>query len=394
MCCEWLLLIASRCCFKLGHNELCSHDDDPDVPRSAAEILEANHFIVNKFISTFDVNRTFVIPTIGNNDVHPHNSFHEQHAMRYLETLAHIWRPFLDRTLNADIHLQLPSILTTNAFDNFRKHGYFHQRITSSLTVLSVNSLYFFRSNEQAADCDNILSPSYQHITWIREVLQALLQLQTSSGLQQYVLVVGHIAPVSSLYTPSCYNGYLQLVRAYHSLIQGHFYGHTNFDYFNLVYDTDVISAQVVPVASIFTAPSVVPIMNTGIRVYDFLESSGSSQAAKLLDYHQYVALLSVANHNQKLSFFRSYSFRETYKVDSLQPIELHRLYNRFLADETLWKTFLRNMVTLRRKWIRYIDEKRGAAKKIWRKMCKLFCDGYPVSYQCLSLFKLESSPP
>jgi hypothetical protein len=72
----------------------------------------------------------------------------------------------------------------------------------------------------------------------------------------------------------------------------------------------------------------------------------------------------------------------------------LHRLYNRFLADETLWKTFLRNMVTLRRKWIRYIDEKRGAAKKIWRKMCKLFCDGYPVSYQCLSLFKLESSPP
>lgn len=51
---------------------LNSHDTDRDIPRSPKEIFDLNQLMADKMLDSFGVDVP-IIPTMGNNDIWPHN---------------------------------------------------------------------------------------------------------------------------------------------------------------------------------------------------------------------------------------------------------------------------------------------------------------------------------
>ena len=56
----------------LDHRTDGRHDIDRNAPRTPKEILELNAMMVDKFRETFGKD-VVIVPSIGNNDIYPHN---------------------------------------------------------------------------------------------------------------------------------------------------------------------------------------------------------------------------------------------------------------------------------------------------------------------------------
>lgn len=126
---------------------------------------------------------------------------------------------------------QLKSIwqpLDLNLTSTFTTGGYFVQDIIpGKLTVINLNSMYFFNKNSDVSDCSSSSSPGAIQMQWLQSNLQ---YYKSQAGHQVYLM--SHVPPIdddgSELYLSSCYSQYLNLLGQYGSIIAGHFNGHTN----------------------------------------------------------------------------------------------------------------------------------------------------------------------
>jgi histone deacetylase complex regulatory component SIN3 len=109
--------------------------------------------------------------------------------------------------------------------------GYFVQDLVpEKLSVINLNSMYFYKNDLEVKDCDDPASPGAIEMKWFEK---ALKHYYNKKGHQVYV--VGHVPPIAddgtSLYKDACYSQYLYLLGKYGSIISGHFTGHTNGRY-------------------------------------------------------------------------------------------------------------------------------------------------------------------
>lgn len=51
---------------------ICRHDIDRSLPRTPKEIFNSNQIMVDKMRDTFS-NDVLIVPSVGNNDIYPHN---------------------------------------------------------------------------------------------------------------------------------------------------------------------------------------------------------------------------------------------------------------------------------------------------------------------------------
>jgi hypothetical protein len=114
----------------------------------------------------------------------------------------------------------------------FSSGGYFVQDIIQDqLSVINLNSMYFYEKNDEVSDCDSSSSAGAVQLKWLEGVLQ---KYQKKSGNHQ-VYMMSHVPPIdddgSKLYKSSCYKQYMNLLGEYGSVISGHFTGHTNSEY-------------------------------------------------------------------------------------------------------------------------------------------------------------------
>jgi hypothetical protein len=389
------------------------HDNDKELPRTFEEILNMNHAVAQKMLATFnDSSNTIIIPSIGNNDIHPHNFFTEESGRAVLNGLADCWKPFLQPShselLSIDSH---ESILSRSPLETFLEHGFYFRRVSSTLSVVSLNTLLFFNENEdESSSCTHFFSPARKQITWLRDVLHAIERVQERTSTPQKVVFSGHIAPARLLYTPSCYDAYHDLARQFAPLIAMHVFGHTNFDYFEAIYEetAGVNNASSTKVAlpkrkrspdsglraigAMFTAPPVVPDFNPAYRLYEYDRETGN-----MLDYHQYHARITDINNDHAVHFSRSYSFNQAYGTTSLAPSQVQLARERLTTDHQLGLDFLQRMISFDQRWADRIlgnTDVDGSwrNKKKWRKMVELFCnEPSAVSYEegdrCRQLF-------
>ncbi len=82
--------------------------------------------------------------------------------------------------------------LKLNLTSDFANGGYFRQDINSKLSVFSLNSMYFFNSNEQIKDCDHEKSPGAIQLEWIE------FQLKSARREGRKVLISQHVPPLGS----------------------------------------------------------------------------------------------------------------------------------------------------------------------------------------------------
>lgn len=111
---------------------------------------------------------------------------------------------------------------------DFTNGGYFVQEvIKNKLSIINVNTMYFFEKNDGVKDCSSSSSPAATQMKWLESTLKTY---SAKDGHQVYLM--GHVPPIDedgeALYKDSCYDQYFKLLGKYGNVIAGHFTGHTN----------------------------------------------------------------------------------------------------------------------------------------------------------------------
>ena len=212
--------------FVVWTGDSARHDNDERIPRSVKQVEDLNRFLVHKFVEVFgktdniddpDPTNDFVIPiipTIGNNDVLPHNIF-TPGPNRWTKRFASIWRKFVPEEQR----------------HSFARGGWFYTEvIPNKLAVFSLNTLYFFESNGAVDGCNAKSEPGYEHMEWLRIQLQFLRQ----RGMK--AIISGHVPPARTgsrqNWEESCWQKYTLWMRQYRDVVVGGLYGHMNIDHF------------------------------------------------------------------------------------------------------------------------------------------------------------------
>lgn len=194
------------------------HDNDRTYPRTEDEIFRMNAEVAEKIKKIFRTPnspdpRDFavpVVPSIGNNDVFPHNLFSLGPTLQTREYYR-LWGDFIPEEQQ-------------RMFD--RDASFFTEVIPGKLAVLSFNTLYLFKANPLVDNCDSRKQPGYQLLLWLGYVLDEIRE----RGMK--VWISGHVPPIAKNYDSSCYDKFSLWMHEYRDVIIGGLYGHMNMDHF------------------------------------------------------------------------------------------------------------------------------------------------------------------
>lgn len=194
------------------------HDNDRKNPRTEFQIFEMNDIVSDKMHSLF-ANHTsedprnfdvIVIPSLGNNDVFPHNMFSLGPTLQTREYYK-IWNDFVPQEQQRSFE---------------RGASFVSEVIPGKLAVLSINTLYLYKANPLVDNCDSKKEPGYQLLLWLGSVLEELRQ----RGMK--VWLSGHVPPIEKNYADSCFDKFTLWTYEYRDIIIGSIYGHMNMDHF------------------------------------------------------------------------------------------------------------------------------------------------------------------
>ncbi|RHZ44490.1 endopolyphosphatase [Aspergillus thermomutatus] len=208
--------------FVLWTGDSARHDNDEKIPRTEDEVVHLNEMLADKFIDVFRDKRLPnglsipIVPTIGNNDIMPHNIF-KSGPNRWTKRFQNIWSKFIPEH---ELH-------------TFVEGGWFTSEvIPNKLTVISLNTMYFFDSNSAVDGCGAKSQPGYEHMEWLRVQLQLLRE----RGMK--AILIGHVPPARTdskqNWDESCWQKYALWVHQYRDVIVGSVYGHMNINHFIL----------------------------------------------------------------------------------------------------------------------------------------------------------------
>ncbi|KAG0275291.1 Endopolyphosphatase [Linnemannia exigua] len=196
------------------------HDSDNERPRTQKEIEDLNRVIANKFLETFTPDkddpfeqRIPIVPSIGNNDVYPHNIM-EAGPNRILQHFSDIWSAFIPES----------------QYHTFQHGGYYTSEVVpGKITVVALNTLYFFNQNAAVDGCDEEDEPGTDQMDWLEVELESLRKRKMTAYL------TGHVPPARKSYSPTCFVRYTDIALRFQDVIVGHLFGHANIDHFFLL---------------------------------------------------------------------------------------------------------------------------------------------------------------
>ncbi|CAH1129145.1 unnamed protein product [Ceutorhynchus assimilis] len=220
--------------------------------------------------------------------------------------------------------------LPTDAMKFFEQGGYYYiERKTQKLQIVVLNTNLMKRQDEDDEEASN-------QWDWLEKVLEKFKRNN------EVVYLVGHIPPGSDerhkgltapshiMYKDYHNKRYIKLIRKYHAIIVGQFYGHLHSDTFRVLYSEN----NGRPISWAMLAPSVTPKRthdgpnNPGLRIYKFDKYSG-----QVFDYTQYYLDLSTANSNGKADWVVEYNFSTYYGINDITPLNLHTLADKFTQE-------------------------------------------------------------
>lgn len=216
--------------FVVWTGDAVRHDRDDRIPRVKPEVIDLNKFITNKMIDTFSTPKGKhhesltipIVPTIGNNDIMPHNIF-EKGPNEWTKAFRHIWH----------------ELVPEEQRHTFEQGGWFYVEVVpDKLAVISLNTMYFYKSNSAVGGCNGKSGPGYAHMEWLRIHLQFI----RDRGMK--AILIGHVPPVMSKskrnWYKSCWQKHSLWTKQYRDVIVGSVYGHMNIDHF-VIQDFDDI---------------------------------------------------------------------------------------------------------------------------------------------------------
>jgi endopolyphosphatase len=220
--------------FVLWTGDSARHDNDERIPRTASEIIDLNEILATKFIDVFEDKETPrglsipVIPTIGNNDIMPHNIFKEG-PNRWTRRFTEVWARFIPE----------------HQRHTFEEGGWFlSEVIPNKLAAVSLNTMYFYESNSAVDGCAAKSEPGYEHMEWLR------IQLELLRERNMKAILIGHVPPARAgtkrNWDESCWQKYTLFLNRFRDVVVGSVYGHMNIDHFMLQdsHDVNILAAN------------------------------------------------------------------------------------------------------------------------------------------------------
>ncbi|KAL3447102.1 Metallo-dependent phosphatase-like protein [Aspergillus insuetus] len=220
--------------FVLWTGDSARHDNDERIPRTASEIIDLNEILATKFIDVFEDKETPrglsipVIPTIGNNDIMPHNIF-KGGPNRWTRRFTEVWARFIPE----------------HQRHTFEEGGWFlSEVIPNKLAAVSLNTMYFYESNSAVDGCAAKSEPGYEHMEWLR------IQLELLRERSMKAILIGHVPPARAgtkrNWDESCWQKYTLFLNRFRDVVVGSVYGHMNIDHFMLQdsHDVDILAAN------------------------------------------------------------------------------------------------------------------------------------------------------
>ncbi|KAF9384379.1 Endopolyphosphatase [Podila verticillata] len=196
------------------------HDSDNEYPRTQNEIEDLNKGIAKKFLEIFTPDkddpfqqRIPIVPSIGNNDVYPHNIM-QAGPNRILQHFSDIWSEFIPES----------------QYHTFQHGGYYISEVVpGKIAVVALNTLYFFNQNAAVDGCKKEDEPGTDQMDWLEVELDSLRKRQMTAYL------TGHVPPARKSYSITCFARYTDIALRFQDVIVGHLYGHANIDHFFLL---------------------------------------------------------------------------------------------------------------------------------------------------------------
>ncbi|XP_067010901.2 sphingomyelin phosphodiesterase [Anabrus simplex] len=257
---------------------------------------------------------TPIFPALGNHDTLPPNFFPSpsyNNISWLYEVLDNRWSQML-------LNYSDPSV----------NHGAFYSiQIRPGFRIISLNTLYGFSKNGwlllNSTDPGNMLA------WFINE-----LHLAEKNG--EKVHVIGHIPPGQCLKEWS--RNYNQIVNRYESTITAQFFGHTHMDNFEVFYDTED-KKRAISVA--YIGPSVTPFINVNpsYRIY-YVDGDHSTTTRSVIDHETWALNLNYANLYNSPIWYKLYSTRSAYKMQSLSPQDWDNFIIKMAKDPDLFDLF------------------------------------------------------
>ncbi|SNX82253.1 related to PPN1 - vacuolar endopolyphosphatase [Melanopsichium pennsylvanicum] len=209
--------------FIIWTGDSARHDNDDKLPRSSKEIFELNRWTLSQLETAFP--GVPLIPTVGNNDIFPHNIlFPGPNAVT--KEYVSIWQDHIPEY----------------EFHTFEQGGYYVKEILPNrLAAMSLNTLYFYDNNKAVDGCvktkkrSKEVDPGTAQLDW----LEVQLELFRKRGMQVHVL--GHVPPTAGNYFARCYDRYTDIVLRYQDTVVGQHFGHMNTDAFFIQEDAEAV---------------------------------------------------------------------------------------------------------------------------------------------------------
>lgn len=189
------------------------HDIDSALPRSLSEIYDSNRALARRFEHMFERHGIPVVPSLGNNDIYPHNIIRAG-PNPITSEFAKIWQPFIP----------------ADQYHTVTRGIYFAREvIPDTLAVVSMNTMYYFDNNKVVDGCTPD-DPGTLQLDWL------LVQLGRWRERGMQVWLTGHVPP--SNWYEGCKSRYAEIAVSYQDTIVGQMFGHVNVDTFSYLTST------------------------------------------------------------------------------------------------------------------------------------------------------------
>ncbi|EKM59064.1 uncharacterized protein PHACADRAFT_249247 [Phanerochaete carnosa HHB-10118-sp] len=198
--------------FVIWTGDSARHDNDRKLPRTLKEIYALNRAMAKRMEEIFTSRGIPVIPSIGNNDVWPHNIMMPG-PNDVTSEFSSIWKSFVP----------------FHSYQVFQRGAYYSvEVIPDQLAVISLNTMYLFDSNSAVGGCEakDPEDPGNLQLDWMEVQLQSF----RSRGMQ--VWISGHVPPSARNFHSECHLRYVELSLRYQDTVLGHLFGHMNVDHF------------------------------------------------------------------------------------------------------------------------------------------------------------------
>ena len=253
------------------------------------DVINATKMQIEAIQEVFGMD-TPIYPALGNHEKAPVDEFHGDET-ELLHNLADIFRPYLD----------------DDAYETFRKYGYYTMMVKDNLRIISVNCLI----------CDsfnfNLLYDSSQPRLMFKWLEQVLSDAEKNGEI---VHIMNHIPIANTQHTTQCSGRYKVLLDRYQNIIRGLFSGHSHSEYLTIVHEYyhPEVPTQVNYICSGLTTYSE---YQPSFRLYLVDKSELYVQ-----DFIQYRMNLTESNEQDTPVWFIPYNATELLGVDSMNDLE------------------------------------------------------------------------